>query len=143
MEKKAWVQPLATVQQFVANEYVAACWGVRCDVPEKGGAAKGSKTNIDDPFPANGVTHRDFYCGDATHYQIRLDANNVPYEMYETQTDKLGDLKCDLYTDDTYTTPKEIKTVKANEYLYWTTKSGNKTWHHHGQVTAAGNSNHS
>lgn len=31
--KKEWVQPRADVMEFVANEYVAACYEVSCDVP--------------------------------------------------------------------------------------------------------------
>ena len=29
---KSWVKPVTEVQKFEANEYVAACWGVGCDV---------------------------------------------------------------------------------------------------------------
>ena len=29
---KRWVKPRTEVQVFEANEYVAACWGVACDV---------------------------------------------------------------------------------------------------------------
>lgn len=141
MEKKAWVQPLAVVQQFVANEYVAACWGVVCDVPAN---ETDLLKNVDDEIrPNKNLGHRKKFCGDPSHYQIRLNDNNVPYEMYETQTDNLGDLKCTLYTDATYTTQRDISTVKASDYLYWTTQSGSRIWSHHGPVTAAGNSNHS
>lgn len=31
--KRNWVKPLAVVQQFVPNEYVAACWKINCNVP--------------------------------------------------------------------------------------------------------------
>lgn len=33
MEKKIWTRPLAEVEQFMANEYVAACWKINCNVP--------------------------------------------------------------------------------------------------------------
>ena len=29
---KRWVKPRTEVQVFEANEYVAVCWGVACDV---------------------------------------------------------------------------------------------------------------
>lgn len=32
--KKKWVEPEILVQQFVANEYVAACYKIRCTTPE-------------------------------------------------------------------------------------------------------------
>lgn len=31
--KKKWVEPGILVQQFVANEYVAACYKIRCTTP--------------------------------------------------------------------------------------------------------------
>ena len=31
--KKEWIEPEIMVQQFVANEYVAACWKINCNVP--------------------------------------------------------------------------------------------------------------
>lgn len=31
--KKKWVEPEISVQQFVANEYVAACYKIRCRTP--------------------------------------------------------------------------------------------------------------
>lgn len=34
MEKKIWTRPLAEVEQFMANEYVAACWKINCNVPD-------------------------------------------------------------------------------------------------------------
>ena len=33
--KKEWVEPEILVQQFVANEYVAACYKIKCTTPEK------------------------------------------------------------------------------------------------------------
>ena len=32
--KKKWVEPEILVQQFVANEYVAACYKIRCTTPD-------------------------------------------------------------------------------------------------------------
>lgn len=33
MERKVWRRPEGVVQQFAANEYVAACWKINCNVP--------------------------------------------------------------------------------------------------------------
>ena len=33
MEKRVWTMPMAEVEQFMANEYVAACWKINCNVP--------------------------------------------------------------------------------------------------------------
>lgn len=31
--KKQWASPRVLVQEFEANEYVAACWKIKCNVP--------------------------------------------------------------------------------------------------------------
>ena len=139
MQKKAWVQPLAVVENFMANEYVAACWGVVCDVPAN---ETNPLKNVDDEINKNaGTGHRKKFCGDPNHYQIRLNDDGIPYEMYETDTDNMGDLECTLYEDMSFVAKKDIATVKSNDYIYWTTTDGKRTWHHHGPVT--GTSNHS
>lgn len=125
-EKKMWEQPRAVVQKFAANEYVAACWSVKCSVTG---------------YDAVGGNHRAQFCGDGTHYQIILDDNSTPVSMIETQTDNMGDLPCTLYTDGSYSTLKNIQEVQYNETLYWTTQFGDKTWRHEGTTT--GTSNHS
>ena len=33
MKKKEWVRPRAIIQEFVPNEYIAACWKINCNVP--------------------------------------------------------------------------------------------------------------
>ena len=125
-EKKMWKQPMAVVQKFEANEYVAACWNVTCSV-------RG--------YDAVGGNHRAQFCGDGTHYQIMLDDNLTPISMTETDTDNMGDLACTLYTDANYDTHKDISTVTYNETLYWTTQYEGQTWRHTGTTT--GTSNHS
>lgn len=128
MEKNMWIQPLATVQKFVANEYIAACWGVSCDSTEKESAS---------------VYHRSNYCGDPNHYQITLDDNGVPISMVEVQTDTLGDLPCTVFTDSSYTNVRDISSIEKGDYIYWTTSASinkkNCTWHHHGTVSTTTN----
>lgn len=130
---KKWDTPKATMERFDANEYVAACWFVKCD-----------QVGTDEVCPqgaygANDLKHRAEYCGAADHYQIKLDENGTPVSMTEVQTDKLGDLPCTL------TNPTNIADVKVGMYIYWTTNfvsaKGPRTWHHHGTVEAG--SNHS
>lgn len=38
--KKEWVEPEILVQQFVANEYVAACYKIRCTTPNNNSTYK-------------------------------------------------------------------------------------------------------
>lgn len=55
--KKQWARPEAKVQEFVANEYVAACtWSAECNVdgniePIDGGLYRGYCNDCDDRTP--------------------------------------------------------------------------------------------
>ena len=138
MGKKTWSMPQATVQAFEANEYVAACWGVACDV-------MGGEQSGDDPMrPSEGLGHNRIYCGQTSHQLITTDENGIAIAMTEIDTRKsLGtDLPCTLYTDGSYTTTRDIRTVKEGDYIYWTTSKDTRTWSHHGKVVA-GSTNHS
>ncbi|MCR5453334.1 MAG: hypothetical protein K6F00_11980 [Lachnospiraceae bacterium] len=135
---KKWIQPMAEVEKFVANEYVAACWNVKCTIPEEA-----KKDTVSDQFNP-GDTHRAAFCGDSSHYQIKLDDNGVPVEMIETQTDGIGDRPCTLYTDGNYTTVMPISQLtNTKSLIYWRTSlsSSSRTWSHHGYID--GTSNHS
>ncbi len=57
---KSWVKPVTEVQKFEANEYVAACWGVGCDVSWSNDYEKW-QGDYD-----NGVTHSSAHCGNSS-----------------------------------------------------------------------------
>ena len=63
--KKRWGTPKAIVEEFESNEYVAACWGVQCDVDW---ANTYEKNHGGDYW--NGVTH-DMTMLIAVHLRIR------------------------------------------------------------------------
>lgn len=140
--KKRWGTPMAMVEEFEANEYVAACWGVACD------------TNWSNDYEMshgrdywNGVTHDDAHCGNSSN-QVIFDDNgdNVGDRMIETGTDGLGDLVCTIYKDETYSTVRNVSSVQVGEMIYWTTTaSDGRTWNHRGKVyaTAEGHPNRS
>lgn len=131
--KMKWEEPRIEVQEFVPNEYVAVCWGVGCSVDQANYYEFLNDNSAQD--------HRTEYCGTIGH-QWLTDRNNdgTPESMSEINTDGLGTLACTIYTDSTYTTKRDIRTVGVNDYIYWTTSSGSgkdkRTWHHQGQVTA-------
>lgn len=54
MEKKEWVRPRAVVQEFTPNEYVCACYKIRCNVPYGIGYIE---TNGIDGYQAGGRGH--------------------------------------------------------------------------------------
>ena len=139
--KKTWAFPLVCVQQFEANEYVAACWGVGCSVEE----ANRIERNLGIYQPGV-LDHSSDHCG-LSGNQVIYDDNNdgTADRMVEVGTDGLGTLNCTIYTDSSYSTPMDVSSVSAGQTIYWTTSAGNKTWHHVGTVfnTVPGHPNRS
>ena len=139
--KKTWAFPLVCVQQFEANEYVAACWGVGCNTAEANRIEK--KLGIYQPGV---LDHSSDHCG-LSGNQVIYDDNNdgTADRMVEVGTDGLGTLNCTIYTDSSYSTPMDVSSVSAGQTIYWTTSAGNKTWHHVGTVfnTVPGHPNRS
>ena len=139
--KKTWEVPVILVQQFEANEYVAACWGVGCSVDE----ANQIERNLGIYQPGV-LDHSSDHCG-LSGNQVIYDDNNdgTADRMVEVGTDGLGTLNCTIYTDYSYSTPMDVSSVSAGQSIYWTTSAGNKTWHHVGTVfnTVPGHPNRS
>lgn len=140
MNKSAWVTPRALVEEFEANEYVAACWGVGCNYT-KANEYETSKGLISQ------VNHQSDHCG-VNSNQVIMDYNddNKADAMIETGTDGLGDLVCTIYTNSDYNVTKDVSTVRVGDYIYWTTSaSDGRVWHHQGTVyaTADGHPNRS
>ena len=139
--KKTWAFPLVCVQQFEANEYVAACWGVGCNTAE----ANRIERNLGIYQPGV-LDHSSDHCG-LSGNQVIYDDNNdgTADRMVEVGTDGLGTLNCTIYTDSSYSTPLDVSSVSAGQTIYWTTSAGNKTWHHVGTVfnTVPGHPNRS
>lgn len=119
----------------MSNEYVAACWGVACSVEaanavERKWMLNGSESNYE-----NGQTHSSDHCGTLTNQWVIDDDNDGTVDrMIETGTNGLGNLTCTLYTDATYGYETDFSGVTSDSYIYWTTSSGNRTWHHQGKV---------
>lgn len=141
MVRKGWVTPKAMVEEFEANEYVAVCWGVECDVDW---ANNYEMEHGRDYW--KGVTHDEAHCGYSANQVIRIDKDGNPTEMVETGTDGLGDLSCIIYWNDNYTNRRDVKTVGIGDTIYWTTSAADgRTWNHKGTVfgTAEGHPNRS
>ena len=127
-----WETPRVTIQEFEPNEYVAACWGVACSFK------KANRYEQEHGFWNNGnVSHVIDHCGNSSNQVIfDDDGNGIGDRMVETGTDGLGTLTCTIYTSGSYTTERPVSSVKVNDYIYWTTSAGDRTWHHQGYVTA-------
>ena len=122
--KRKYERPMAFEETFMTNEYVAACWGVACSIESA------NKVDQNNPW----VHHKAKHCGLETNQHIYTDSNGVAVSMIEEKTDRLGNLTCNLYTDSSYRDSKPYSSVKPGDYIYWTTKSGHRTWHHQGYV---------
>lgn len=138
---KSWVKPVTEVQKFEANEYVAACWGVGCDVNWSNDYEKRQGDY------GNGVTHDSAHCGNSSN-QVIFDYNDdgTADAMIETGTDGLGNLNCTIFSDPSYSQKRDVSTVKVGDVIYWTTQAADgRTWNHMGTVfaTAAGHPNRS
>lgn len=141
-KKKVYCKPEMQIEEFTPNEYVSACWGVACSYNKantyeethygKTGGPGGPKT-----WYQLGCSHDASHCGSSIN-QVIFDDNNdgIADRMKEIGTDRLGDLNCTIYTDGTYGTSCGVSSVKTGNYIYWTTVSGDRTWHHQGTVFA-------
>lgn len=144
--KKRWVEPKVQVEEFMPNEYVAVCWGVKCDIDW---ANKHEKRY--GFYDNGGVSHQSDHCGNSSNQVIYdYEDDGVGDAMVETGTDGLGTLGCTIYTGynqryGNFIGRRSVSDVRIGETIYWTTVSGDRTWHHRGTVyaTAEGHPNRS
>lgn len=151
--KKIYQSPMAYEEIFTADNYcTSACWGVACDVNSSnnfeynyrpsGYQRPGDYSNMLSGY--SGDPHTSDHCGQAKNQYIKVE-NGVAVSMKEQRTWSLGDLNCTLYTNSSYNRLADYSKVSPGQTIYWTTSSGNKTWHHQGKVTTTypGRPNHS
>ena len=130
---KRWETPKTVVQEFEANEYVAACWGVACST------GNANAYEIEHGYYNNGtVSHSPDHCGTAANQWIYTGDDNIADGMTELNTAGLGDLGCVLYTDNTYHWRGNYADVRPGQTIYWTTGAEDgRVWHHQGTVYAS------
>ena len=138
---REYVTPRMAGETFAANEYIAACWGVQCNVDWANNYEQG-QGDFD-----NGVTHDAAHCGNSSN-QVIFDDNgdNIGDRMIETGTAGLGDLECSIFWDRNFTQPRDVSSVKVGDTIFWTTTAyDGRTWNHMGTVfaTAEGHPNRS
>lgn len=133
--KQTWVTPCVNIQNFEANEYVAACWGVGCDWRTANDYEHKNGPNQGETWWQLECSHAADHCGNSGN-QVIYDDNNdgTADRMVEVGTDGLGTLSCTIYDDGTYSSARNISSIKAGDKIYWTTAAGNKVWHHVGIV---------
>lgn len=132
---REYIRPTMQGEIFAANEYIAACWGVSCSVDAANDVEKRWMLSRWESNYENGQTHDAAHCGMQTNqWVIDDDGNGTVDRMIETGTDGLGDLTCTLYTGPSYKQEASFSGVTTGSYIYWTTSSGDRTWHHQGRV---------
>ena len=126
---KNWETPRAVVEGFTANEYCYTCWGVKCDIDQSNAWEKEHGNTY-------GIEHREDYCGHPSNNYLRdLDDDTFADEMVERNTDGLGEIKCTIYTDDTYSVERAISEVKTGDTIYWMSFADDgRVWHHQGST---------
>ena len=128
--KQKWIRPQTTIEKFVPDEYIAACWGVRCDTDWSNNYEKRQGDY------SKGVTHDAAHCGNPRN-QVIYDSNDdgIADRMIETGTDGLGNLNCTIYWDESFSGIRDIASVKPDDIIYWTTRaSDGREWNHKGTV---------
>lgn len=147
--KKEYVAPVIVGEEFSANEYIAACWGVGCSVDSANVYEQTHYTRSgrkQKTWWELGCSHATDHCGNSGNQVIFDDDDNGTADrMVEVGTDGLGDLTCTIYTDGSYSSTRSVSSVTKGETIYWTTASGEKVWHHVGTVyeTVPGHPNRS
>lgn len=137
MVRKGWVTPKAMVEEFEANEYVAACWYISCDYGEIG---------MNDPIGRlyHTANPDGTGCGHAKNQVIR-EKDDGTFTMREE--DGFGeDYDLRMTTDSTYQGLSDsLANVYLGETLYWisTSRDGSSTWYHKGTVESSSNVNRS
>ncbi|MBR2275229.1 MAG: hypothetical protein IJ873_04095, partial [Lachnospiraceae bacterium] len=127
---------------LTVEKTVTGWWRITCE-------RMGDEASVPDPVFSSNHTHRKAYCGDPSHWKIDLDENGVPiklteidtpYPEYQPEGYNKGELPCTIYTDDTYETVRDIRTIEQGETIYWTSQHDgiDVQWHHFGTVESTG-----
>lgn len=123
---KKWTTPITEVQDFVANEYVAACWGVEC----------ANADLWDQGIISMGQHHNPEACGDITNQSIQqLDDGSFRIVELKGNRGLTGTIYSDSsYTNGSATISESQVEALAGKTIYWTTTYWGVTYKHKGTV---------
>ena len=128
MERK-WETPRVLVQEFESNEYIAACYNIRCNVTAANEVERNWMLNRWESNYANGQTHAADRCGSYGSYYVIDDNDDGSFDRMIEISPDLGRLSCTLM-DRTYSTTQSWNTISEGDYIYWTTTADGRIWHH-------------
>lgn len=125
---KEYVRPMMDSEVFMANEYIAVCWGVACNT--------GLANKYEQSIWNFSAVHRSNHCGNVNNqYLVDNNNDNVADAMYEINSN-YGTLNCKFYTDNTYQHEINISDINlsSGQSIYWTTEGILITYHHQGAI---------
>ena len=130
---KTWLTPTAVEDKFIPNEAVSTCYALACDYDDA--------NRFENWYYGNyNITHSENGCGNAKNQKLTV-ANGYLTKLEELrngQADHIDDTVCTLYTNNKYNRPiKGGLAIKEGTQVYWTTSSGETTWHHQGKIIKA------
>ena len=136
--KKMWAEPKIAVQEFVPNEYVAACWQVACrvDYGNYGGYGWGDDWAMwGGTAPQGGDASHDHRgsCSIASNNQFNVDENGNVSFFAESSSDQ-GSLNGG-YTG--FIDNNGNRSIDNGDLIFWYTvdDDGDRRWNHYGTVT--------
>ena len=127
---KTWLTPTAVEDKFIPNEAVSTCYALACDYDD-------ANTYENWYFGKYNVIHSESGCGNAKNQKLTVTNGYLTKleELRNGQADHIDDTICTLYTDNRYNKPiKGGLAITLGTQVYWTTSSGDKTWHHQGKI---------
>ncbi len=137
--KKRWETPKAMVDEFEANEYVAACWEIACTVGAQGNE---NQANSDPHLPRDGVTHSHNSDGTGCGWPRSQYIVETGEDVFNVTEYGANILACRLTRNKDWSElSNTISDVEPGDTIYWTTTLGDRTWYHYGTVGAV-NSDH-
>ena len=145
VRKKEYVTPVMAGEKFVANEYVAACYKLACQVGE--GKKDGSNGPYWNAKEYGGVTHSKAgtpnTCADSSANRVITDEGDA-FESVGEYNGEQGWINGAL---DNWIDVNGNKICDAGDTIYWHTlsASGDRRWNHWGtlQLTDSSHPNHS
>ena len=147
MEKRIWNTPAAVAEQFMADEYVNACWKIRCEVPWADGDSGSDRDGYGHDLGGHQTSSGT--CGYAdSHYITQYD--NHRYKIVENSR-FYGLLEAEFYNGvfeyngqkeseltGTWSSTLTLTDAHLDEEnptaVYWRTTSGGNRYYHYGYV---------
>lgn len=140
--RKNYVKPALISEEFLASEYIAACYWLICNT-EKSNTIEDNLNNS----PWGG--HDNDYCGAVGNTAININPETGQLISAEEINSPYGNLGMTFYTDETYQTQIPNDHDLRNKNLFWITKglslTGWQVYHHTGEIefTDSNRPNHS